>query len=116
RCCPHVHPAGSQPPQLTMAPPWTPLFRGQSVQLSCGDPDMNVSTAWYQNGRRWKNTTSNHLGVTLNVAWKHRFQCRNRGSELSPAVNVSASDDWLLLQVPARAVLEGDELSLRCRA
>ncbi|XP_065607657.1 Fc receptor-like protein 3 [Cyrtonyx montezumae] len=109
-------PAGSQPPQLTMAPPWTPLFRGQSVQLSCGDPDGSVPTAWYNNGWPWEDTASNHLRVTLRDTRTYRFQCRNRGSELSPAVNVSASNDWLLLQVPAQAVLEGDELSLRCRA
>ncbi|XP_021232127.1 high affinity immunoglobulin gamma Fc receptor I-like, partial [Numida meleagris] len=108
--------AGSQPPLLTMDPPWTPLFKGQKVELTCGDPDVSIFTTWYKNGWFWKSTASNRVQLTPSDKVKHQFQCQNHGSERSPAVNVSISNDWLVLQVPARAVLEGDALSLRCRA
>ncbi|XP_031470535.1 high affinity immunoglobulin epsilon receptor subunit alpha-like, partial [Phasianus colchicus] len=97
-----------------MDPPWTPQFIGQNVKLTCGDPSVSISTTWYKDGRRWEETPSNHLSVTLRDEGKHRWQCQTRGSELSPAVNLTASNVWLLLQVPAQAVLEGDLLSLRC--
>ncbi|XP_021232175.1 Fc receptor-like protein 3 [Numida meleagris] len=108
--------AGSQPTLLTIDPPWTPLFKGQKVELTCGDHNVSVSTTWYKNGKQWKSTASNRVQLTLSDEVKHQFRCRNRGFELSPAINVNISNAWLVLQVPARAVLEGDALSLRCRA
>ncbi|XP_042668913.1 LOW QUALITY PROTEIN: Fc receptor-like protein 3 [Centrocercus urophasianus] len=107
---------GSQPPLLTMDPPWTPQFVGQSVKLTCGEPSVSSSSTWYVDGQWWKKTPSNHLHVELSGKRKYSFQCRTRGSELSPAVDLTASNDWLVLQVPIQAVLEGDSLSLRCSA
>uniref|UniRef100_A0A803YB81 Ig-like domain-containing protein n=1 Tax=Meleagris gallopavo TaxID=9103 RepID=A0A803YB81_MELGA len=113
---PLLFPLCSQPPLLTMDPPWTPQFLRQSVKLTCGDPSVSISTTWYTDGRWWKETPSNSLHVELSDRRKYRFQCQTRGSELSSAVNLAVSDDWLLLQVPTQAVLEGDSLSLRCSA
>uniref|UniRef100_A0A669R1N8 Ig-like domain-containing protein n=1 Tax=Phasianus colchicus TaxID=9054 RepID=A0A669R1N8_PHACC len=111
RCCPHVPPAGSQPPLLTMDPPWTPQFIGQNVKLTCGDPSVSISTTWYKDGRRWEETPSNHLSVTLRDEGKHRWQLHAGASPCSLSRSPTV---WLLLQVPAQAVLEGDLLSLRC--
>ncbi|XP_048784863.1 LOW QUALITY PROTEIN: Fc receptor-like protein 3, partial [Lagopus muta] len=107
---------GSQPPLLTMDPPWTPQFVGQSVKLTCGEPSVSSSSTWYVDGQRWTETPSNHLHVELSGKRKYSFQCRTRGSELSSAVDLTASNDWLVLQVPTQAVMEGDSLSLRCSA
>ncbi|XP_040546770.2 Fc receptor-like protein 3 isoform X6 [Gallus gallus] len=107
---------GSQPLLLTVDPPWAQQFNGDTVKLTCGDPGVSVSTSWYNNWQAWRSTESNHLSVMLRGKQRYRFQCRTRGSELSPVVNVTVSNDWLLLQVPTQAVLEGDALTLRCRA
>nr|XP_054509132.1 low affinity immunoglobulin gamma Fc region receptor II-like [Agelaius phoeniceus] len=41
------------------------------------------------------------------------YTCDRPGTGLSPPVIVS--EDWLVLQVPARVLLEGDTVTLRCR-
>ncbi|XP_077048022.1 low affinity immunoglobulin gamma Fc region receptor III-like [Agelaius phoeniceus] len=45
---------------------------------------------------------------------KGTYQCDRPGTGLSPPVIVSEDD--LVLQVPARALLEGDTVTLRCRS
>ncbi|XP_035169590.1 Fc receptor-like B, partial [Oxyura jamaicensis] len=106
--------AGAQPPLLTLDPPWTPLFKGQTVTLTCGTPDEHVPIVWSINGRRVRDR-ANHLQLNLQNTGRSSVQCQRSGSEFSLRIELSVSDDWVVLQVPVQPVLEGDALALRCR-
>ncbi|NWS62907.1 FCGR2 protein, partial [Chunga burmeisteri] len=109
------HPAGAQPSQLMLDPPWTPMFLMERVTLTCQGSGAPGPTKWYLNERLWKQTEPNNIYVSRGHAAKDRYQCQSPGTYLSPAVTLSFSNDWLVLQVPTRVLLEGDELRLRCR-
>ncbi|KAM9169103.1 Fc receptor-like protein 3, partial [Mergus octosetaceus] len=112
-CAQFLSLTGAQPPLLTLDPPWTPLFKGQKVTLTCGPPDERVPTVWSINGRTSRGTS--HLQLTLPSTGHYSFQCRRSRSELSLPIELNISDDWGVLQAPVQPVLEGDELVLRCR-
>ncbi|XP_066842139.1 Fc receptor-like protein 4 isoform X1 [Anser cygnoides] len=106
--------AGAQPPLLTLDPPWTPLFEGQMVTLTCGTPDEHVPTVWRIDGKSRRNRAS-RLQHYLWSTGRSSFQCQRPGSEFSLPIELSVSDDSVVLQAPVQPVLEGDALVLRCR-
>ncbi|KAL2300466.1 hypothetical protein Nmel_013343 [Mimus melanotis] len=107
-CCP-LSPAGSQTPQLLVQPPWTPAVLWDRVTLTCQGSGTAGATTWYKDGRRWGQERPNRFLVTESGI----YTCDRPGSGLSSSVMVS--NDPLVLQVPARALLEGDTVTLRCR-
>ncbi|NWW73316.1 FCGR2 protein, partial [Climacteris rufus] len=107
--CP-LSPAGAQTTQLLVQPPWTPAVLWDQVTLTCQGSGIPGATTWYKDGRNWEEEKSDHFTVTE----KGSYQCHRPGSGLSPSVSVL--DDWVVLQVPAPALLEGDAVTLRCRA
>ncbi|NXL70359.1 FCGR3 protein, partial [Leptocoma aspasia] len=106
--CP-LSPAGAQTPQLLVEPPWTPAVQWDRVTLTCQGSGTAGATTWYKDGRQWGLEGSYQLTVTESGT----YRCDRPGTGLSPPVTVS--NDWLVLQVPARALLEGDTVTLRCR-
>ncbi|NXQ38580.1 FCGR3 protein, partial [Catharus fuscescens] len=106
--CP-LSPAGAQTSQLLVEPPWTPAVLWDRVTLTCQGSGTAGATIWYKDGRRWGQERHD----TFNVTNKGTYQCQRPGSGLSPPVRVS--NDRLVLQVPARALLKGDTVTLRCR-
>ncbi|NXF65968.1 FCRLB protein, partial [Ciccaba nigrolineata] len=109
------HPAGAQPSQLTLDPPWTPVFVRETVTLTCRGPGAPVPTRWFMDEHLWQPAGSERLQVSRTHRSRSSYQCQRQGAALSPPVTLSFSNDWLVLQVPARALLEGDALPLRCR-
>ncbi|XP_075301536.1 low affinity immunoglobulin gamma Fc region receptor II-a isoform X5 [Opisthocomus hoazin] len=107
--------AGAQPSQLTLDPPWTPAFVGEKVTLTCGGSGAAGPTDWYVNQQLQWRAQPGRVPLSSNRRGSHSYQCRSAGVGLSPPVTLSFSDDWLVLQVPARVLLEGDALPLRCR-
>ncbi|XP_009463253.1 PREDICTED: low affinity immunoglobulin gamma Fc region receptor II-a [Nipponia nippon] len=107
---------GAQPSQVTLDPPWMPVFLNEKVTLTCWGSGVPGPTDWYINEQYWWRSESDHIHVSKDRPGSSSYQCRIPGAELSPAVTVSFSNDWLVLQVPAQALLEGDMVSLRCRA
>ncbi|XP_025934861.1 Fc receptor-like protein 3 isoform X1 [Apteryx rowi] len=108
----------AQPAQLTLDPPWSPVFVEETVMLTCQGPPAapRGPIAWYVNGDFWHKTESNQLLVSTEKPRSNSYQCQSPGSELSHPISLAFSNDWLVLQVPVLAVLEGDLLPLRCRA
>ncbi|NWY22863.1 FCGR2 protein, partial [Aphelocoma coerulescens] len=106
--CP-LSPAGAQTTQLLVQPPWTPPVLWDRVTLTCQGSGTAGATTWYKDGQSWWQKGSDRFVVTE----RGTYQCDRPGTGLSSLVNVS--NDWLVLQVPAQALLEGDTVTLRCR-
>ncbi|XP_041265598.1 low affinity immunoglobulin gamma Fc region receptor II-like [Onychostruthus taczanowskii] len=101
--------AGAQTTQLLVEPPWRPAVLWDQVTLTCQGSGTAGATTWYKDGQRRRQEGPDRLTVTR----KGTYTCDRPGSGHSPSVRVS--DDPLVLQVPARALLEGDTVTLRCR-
>ncbi|XP_062367215.1 Fc receptor-like protein 4 [Cinclus cinclus] len=101
--------AGAQTTQLLVQPPWTPAVLWDRVTLTCQGSGTAGATTWYKDGRRWWQDGRDSFLVTESGT----YTCDRPGSGRSPPVLVS--NDLLVLQVPARALLEGDTVTLRCR-
>ncbi|NWY34236.1 FCGR3 protein, partial [Pheucticus melanocephalus] len=111
--CP-LSPTGAQTTQLLVEPPWRPAVLWDRVTLTCQGSGTAGATTWYKDGQRLASQdggnpvlelgTPGELGVTQ---WGDpgAFGCDR--TPLSP--------DWLVLQVPARVLLEGDTVTLRCQ-
>ncbi|NWY34610.1 FCGR3 protein, partial [Pheucticus melanocephalus] len=106
--CP-LSPTGAQTTQLLVEPPWRPAVLWDWVTLTCQGSGTAGATTWYKDRQRWEQQGRYHLSVTKSGT----YTCDRPGSRLSPPVIIS--DDDLVLQVPARALLEGDTVTLRCR-
>ncbi|NWV64296.1 FCGR2 protein, partial [Malurus elegans] len=107
-CCP-LSPAGSQGTQILVEPPWTPAVRWDRVTLTCQGSGTTGATTWYKDGQHWWHKGPKNFTVTETGT----YTCDRPGTGLSPAVSVL--NDWLVLQVPARPLFEGDTVTLRCR-
>ncbi|XP_058677513.1 Fc receptor-like protein 3 [Ammospiza caudacuta] len=101
--------AGAQTTQLLVEPPWRPAVLWDRVTLTCQGSGTAGATIWYKDGQRWGQERRDHFTVTESGT----YTCERPGTGLSSPVRVS--DDWLVLQVPAWVLLEGDTLTLRCR-
>nr|XP_031362744.1 Fc receptor-like protein 2 [Lonchura striata domestica] len=101
--------AGAQTPQLLVEPPWRPAVLWDRVTLTCQGSGTTGATTWYRDRKRWGQQGGDQVTVTESGT----YRCHRPGTGLSSPVTVS--NDRLVLQVPARALLEGDTLTLRCR-
>ncbi|NXR18103.1 FCRL5 protein, partial [Cinclus mexicanus] len=106
--CP-LSPAGAQTTQLLVQPPWTPAVLWDRVTLTCQGSGTAGATTWYKDGRRWGQEGRDSFLVTESGT----YRCDRPGSRLSPPMHVVNATP--VLQVPARALLEGDTVTLRCR-
>ncbi|NWY34991.1 FCGR3 protein, partial [Pheucticus melanocephalus] len=104
--CP-LSPTGAQTTQLLVEPPWRPAVLWDRVTLTCQGSGTTGATTWYKDGQRWGQEGRDQLSVTK----RGTYMCDSPGTGLSPP-----RDDPLVLQVPTRALLEGDTLTLRCRS
>uniref|UniRef100_A0A8D2M4V9 Ig-like domain-containing protein n=1 Tax=Zonotrichia albicollis TaxID=44394 RepID=A0A8D2M4V9_ZONAL len=112
--CP-LSPTGAQTTQLLVEPPWRPAALWDRVTLTCQGSGTAGATTWYKDGQRWWQEGPDRLTVTENGT----YECNRTGTGLSLPMRVldgpTCSPDWLVLQVSARALLEGDTVTLRCR-
>ncbi|XP_063276348.1 Fc receptor-like protein 4 [Prinia subflava] len=101
--------AGAQTTQLLVEPPWTPAVLWDRVTLTCQGLGTTGATTWYKDRQRWEQNRRDHVTVTESGT----YSCERPGSGRSSPVSVL--NDRLVLQVPARPMLEGDTVTLRCR-
>ncbi|XP_054373575.1 LOW QUALITY PROTEIN: Fc receptor-like protein 4 [Molothrus ater] len=102
--------AGAQTTQLLVEPPWRPAVLWDRVTLTCQGSGTAGATTWYKDRQRWGQQGRDHLSVTESGT----YTCDRPSTRHSPTVTVLHG--WLVLQVPARALLEGDTVTLRCRS
>ncbi|KAM4755405.1 Fc receptor-like protein 4 [Cyanocitta cristata] len=101
--------AGAQTTQLLVEPPWTPPVLWDRVTLTCQGSGTLGATTWYKDGQRWWLQGPDRFVVIESGT----YQCDRPSTGRSPPVSVS--NDQLVRQVPAWALLEGDTVTLRCR-
>ncbi|XP_059727354.1 Fc receptor-like protein 2 isoform X3 [Haemorhous mexicanus] len=101
--------AGAQTTQLLLEPPWRPAVLWDMVTLTCQGLGTADDTTWYKDGQRWGQKGGDHFTVTESGT----YMCETPDTGLSSPVTVS--NELVVLQVPARALLEGDTVTLRCR-
>ncbi|NXH62635.1 FCRL3 protein, partial [Rhabdornis inornatus] len=106
--CP-LSPTGAQTTQLLVEPPWTPAVLWDQVTLTCRGSGTAGATTWYKDGQLWGLEGHDHVTVTESGT----YTCDRPGTGHSPPVHVVNATP--VLQVPARALLEGDTVTLRCR-
>ncbi|NWZ39000.1 FCGR3 protein, partial [Brachypodius atriceps] len=106
--CP-LSPTGAQSTQLLVEPPWMPAVLWDRVTLTCQGSGTTGATTWYKDGQRWGQEGCHNFTVTESGT----YMCDRPGTGLSPPVHVVNATP--VLQVPARALLEGDSLTLSCR-
>ncbi|XP_042782280.1 Fc receptor-like protein 4 isoform X2 [Panthera leo] len=101
-------------PVISLHPPWTVAFRGETVTLTCHvlhfhAPEKIKRFLWYLGRRMLRETPGN----TLEVRDSGQYRCQTQDSLPSDQVNMIFSSGWLVLQAP-HGVFEGDTLVLRC--
>ncbi|XP_077012676.1 Fc receptor-like protein 3 isoform X2 [Tamandua tetradactyla] len=96
---------------LLIDPPWSPVFKGKKVTLTCRGSYFPAQggTSWYS-GRRLLREDSEKIQTKMSGS----YQCKTQGSSLSDQMRVEFSSDWLILQV-LYPVFEGDTVNLRCQ-
>ncbi|XP_071311769.1 Fc receptor-like protein 3 [Agelaius tricolor] len=97
------------PPPSPVPSPFQPRPSASLVTLTCQGSGTTGATTWYKDGQRWWQQGRDRLTVTRSGT----YTCDRPGTRRSPPVTVL--DDPVVLQVPARALLEGDTVTLRCR-
>uniref|UniRef100_A0A8D2P4B0 Ig-like domain-containing protein n=1 Tax=Zosterops lateralis melanops TaxID=1220523 RepID=A0A8D2P4B0_ZOSLA len=100
-------------PGNDMSPPCCPQSHAvlwNQVTLTCQGLGIASDTTWYKDGQSWGQNRHDHFTVTESGT----YTCDRASSGLSPPVTVL--NDQLVLQVPARTLLEGDKVTLCCRA
>ncbi|XP_063276529.1 Fc receptor-like protein 4 [Prinia subflava] len=105
-----LSPAGTQTTQLLVEPPWTPAVQWDWVTLTCQGSGTTGATTWYKDGQWWGQNRGDNVTDTESGT----YRCDRPSSGLSPPVTVL--QDLLVLQVPARPVLEGDTVTLCYRS
>ncbi|MGH0185722.1 UNVERIFIED_CONTAM: hypothetical protein FKN15_022137 [Acipenser sinensis] len=117
---PEVHPKAV----LTLQPAWAQIFTGETVTLSC--EVEGGSAGWgfkqFRDGREkaWcSDQYSRRDGHSCTISYAQHYHsgvywCES-GQERSNAVNLTVSNEHVILQTPLQPVFEGDSLTLRCR-
>ncbi|XP_017359223.1 Fc receptor-like protein 4 isoform X3 [Cebus imitator] len=106
--------AAAHKPVISLHPPWTTVFKGDRVALTCNGFHFNATekTKWHRlNGRGETSTLT--PGNTLEVWQSGNYRCQAEGSPQSDPVRLVFSSVSLILQAPY-SVFEGDTLVLRC--
>uniref|UniRef100_A0A8C3UVV1 Ig-like domain-containing protein n=1 Tax=Catharus ustulatus TaxID=91951 RepID=A0A8C3UVV1_CATUS len=109
--CP-LSPAGTQTTQLLVEPPWIPAVLWDRVTLTCQGSGTTGATSWYKGRWLWWQKGPDHFVVTESGTYRCAQTLDLAGASLGDA---SCPTEPLVLQVPARALLEGDTVTLRCR-
>ncbi|XP_016082464.2 high affinity immunoglobulin gamma Fc receptor I-like [Ornithorhynchus anatinus] len=102
---------------LTLNPRWVSVFREDNVTLSCNGPYSpgNTTTRWFHNGMETGTRTPTYSIWATTSEDRGDYRCQTGGSTLSDPIRLDVYSDWLLLQASDWVLLEGDQLTLRCR-
>ncbi|XP_019844191.2 Fc receptor-like protein 5 isoform X5 [Bos indicus] len=101
---------------ISLHPPWTTLFQGETVTLTCkafqfNAPQKRKWYRWYLPGEIQSETTEN----TYEARESGGYKCQAQDSHSSDRVDLLFTTASLILQAPSD-VFEADSVVLRCQA
>ncbi|XP_010854792.1 PREDICTED: Fc receptor-like protein 5 isoform X3 [Bison bison bison] len=101
---------------ISLHPPWTTLFQGETVTLTCkafqfNAPQKRKWYRWYLPGEIQSETTEN----TYEARESGGYKCQAQDSHPSDRVDLLFTAASLILQAPSD-VFEADSVVLRCQA
>uniref|UniRef100_A0A8C3QQM4 Ig-like domain-containing protein n=1 Tax=Cyanoderma ruficeps TaxID=181631 RepID=A0A8C3QQM4_9PASS len=116
-CCP-LSPTDAQTTQLLVQPPWRPAVLWDRVTLTCQGSGTAGATTWYKDGQRWGQNRRDSFTVTESGTYTYSPTQWRLDTDVPSALgtHLGPVSHRLVLQVPARTLLEGDTVTLRCRA
>ncbi|XP_008262488.2 Fc receptor-like protein 5 [Oryctolagus cuniculus] len=103
-------------PFVSLHPPWTVNFEGETVNLTCNGFHLYSprKTVWYH--KQFGAEMSREVpGNTFLVHESGDYRCQAKGSASSNSVHLIFSKALLILQAPL-AIFEGDSVILRCKS
>ncbi|XP_072235766.1 high affinity immunoglobulin gamma Fc receptor I-like [Leuresthes tenuis] len=117
----------SKPPFLTVSPDSSQLFEYDKLSLSCSNNSSShgwrIQRFLLHNGIL--SSCGKGLGIqnsaecTIEIAKKQDsgiYWCESPAKQRSNSVNISITDNPVILQSPALPVMEGDDVTLSCRS
>ncbi|XP_017158948.1 uncharacterized protein LOC103460740 [Poecilia reticulata] len=117
------------PAALTVSPSRSQFFRGESVTLKC--EDGNISDGWTVMRNRtggtrtqcdkggWGKPVGSTCSITLHPSDSGVYWCESTSGSSpssSSSIQLSVSGGSVILQSPVLPVMEGDDVTLSCRA
>ncbi|XP_014907346.1 Fc receptor-like protein 5 [Poecilia latipinna] len=112
---------------LTVDPSSSQIFEGEPLRLSCDD-DISSSAGWIlrrntsnqhmtECGVKWGRRTGATCRISLTVSWDSGlYWCQSTEGVISSMVNLTVTGGSVILQSPVLPVMEGDDVTLSCRA
>ncbi|XP_014834069.1 PREDICTED: high affinity immunoglobulin gamma Fc receptor I-like [Poecilia mexicana] len=107
------------PAALTVSPSRSQFFRGESVTLICEDGGtVRRNTSRTQCGDGWGKSVGPTCSITLFPSDSGLYWCESMSgsSSSSSSIQLSVSGGSVILQSPVLPVMEGDDVTLSCRA
>uniref|UniRef100_A0A2K6FSE6 Fc receptor like 5 n=1 Tax=Propithecus coquereli TaxID=379532 RepID=A0A2K6FSE6_PROCO len=102
-------------PIISLHPPWTTVFQGERVTLTCNGFHYSPQKTKWKHSYQRRETVRDIPGDTLEVHESGEYRCQAGRSTLSNPVRLDFSSASLILQAPL-SVYEGDLVVLRCRS
>nr|XP_031545019.1 Fc receptor-like protein 5 isoform X3 [Vicugna pacos] len=96
-------------PVISLHPPWTTVFQGERVTLTCNAFHFSAKYRWY-----FEETSYETFSNTLEVQNSGEYRCQAQNSPLSNRVPLLFSPANLILQAPLD-VFEEESVVLRCQ-
>uniref|UniRef100_A0AAX7SUF3 Ig-like domain-containing protein n=1 Tax=Astatotilapia calliptera TaxID=8154 RepID=A0AAX7SUF3_ASTCA len=110
--------------RLTVSPSSSQFFKRDFVSLSCEEDDSsdgwtlrrNTSTRQRtQCGDGWGEPAGSSCNITVYQSYSGVYWCESREGPISNMVNLTVAGGSVILQSPVLPVMEGDDVTLRCK-
>ncbi|XP_050925619.1 low affinity immunoglobulin gamma Fc region receptor III-A-like [Lates calcarifer] len=96
------------------------FFQYESVSFHCELPDGSSQLRGIRNNNQFVPNCDMRRTLTCNIEPAYdtdsgEYWCETEGGERSSTVNITVTAGPVILESPARPVMEGDDVTLRCR-
>ncbi|XP_062301343.1 Fc receptor-like B [Scomber scombrus] len=110
---------------LTVSPSSSQMFKGEFVSLSCEEDDSSAGWKLRRNTTRetrkecgdgWGRSAGSSCNISVPALWDSGvYWCESREGATSNSINITVTGGSVILQSPVLPVMEGDDVTLRCK-